>query len=773
MRVRTLFAILAIMLCISANATNYYFSDSDGDDSRSSTQAQDPSTPWKSLSKLNSFFPYLQPGDQVLFKRGDIFYGSIVTAKSGSSSSPIVFTDYGSSNTRPTISGFSVVSDWNSYGNGIYVSNELPAGSAMNMVVINGQEYAMGRYPNANSDNGGYLTFDSHGHNYINDNENRLSNEWEGAQLVVRTSHYQIERASITDISGNSISYSPSFDHSLTDKFGYFVQNSIKALDQFGEWYYNPSNHRLYVYFGSNDPSNYTVEASTIDILFTAHHSNIELNDIRLRGANKYALYNDLAGVSNLHVNNCRLVYSGLDAVAVAGTSNFLLENSTIGYSNSNAIDLYYNNYNFVVKNTSIQNTAIFQGMLQKDVGNRYGMAIYGADGLTALNNTINNTGFIGINYTGSNNLIQNNYINNFCLTLDDGAGIYTFGGNNPTYYNRRIIGNIVVNGIGAKAGTYSTDPNYVPSEGIYFDDNSTNVEVSNNTVANCANTGIYVHNAKGITIRNNVIYNNHVQIAFQHDHNGNGGVSNGVITRNQVFSKSASQLVLMLQSSDNDFNNFGTFDSNYYCRPFQEDGINYTNWFYNKDGYYNLSGWQSTYNKDWHTKKTPVSVADSSDILFQYNASTSTKTVNLDGTYIGINSVTYTGKVDLAPYTSIILLRTNGSNNNVSDKMAASASSIVNPSVKGPGYVESTNLTVQAYPNPSSYYFNVTAKGNSVETMTLRVIDLTGKLVQVKTGVSANSTLQIGQDLMAGTYILELIQGNKKVEQKIIKLSK
>src|SRR5215475_10608106 len=79
-----------------AGATTYYFSTSDGDDSRTSAQAQNSSTPWKSIDKLNSFFSSLQAGDQVLFKRGDVFYGSINISKSGSSGSPIVFGAYGS-----------------------------------------------------------------------------------------------------------------------------------------------------------------------------------------------------------------------------------------------------------------------------------------------------------------------------------------------------------------------------------------------------------------------------------------------------------------------------------------------------------------------------------------------------------------------------------------------------------------------------------------------------------------------------------------------------
>src|SRR5438270_12358505 len=96
MRIRTLLTILTLVLGISANATNYYFSTADGDDSRSFSEAQDPSTPWQSIDKLNSIFSSLQPGDQVLFKRGDIFNGSIVTRSSGTSSSPIVLSSYGS-----------------------------------------------------------------------------------------------------------------------------------------------------------------------------------------------------------------------------------------------------------------------------------------------------------------------------------------------------------------------------------------------------------------------------------------------------------------------------------------------------------------------------------------------------------------------------------------------------------------------------------------------------------------------------------------------------
>src|SRR5215831_10855701 len=99
-----LLLITFIIFSEKGSATTYYFSTTDGDDSRTSAQAQSSSTPWKTITKLNSFFSSLQPGDQVLFKRGDVFYGSIIATKSGTSSLPFIFDAYGSG-ANPIIHG--------------------------------------------------------------------------------------------------------------------------------------------------------------------------------------------------------------------------------------------------------------------------------------------------------------------------------------------------------------------------------------------------------------------------------------------------------------------------------------------------------------------------------------------------------------------------------------------------------------------------------------------------------------------------------------------
>ena len=84
--------------------------------------------------------------------------------------------------------------------------------------------------------------------------------------------------------------------------------------------------------------------------------------------------------------------------------------------------------------------------------------------------------------------MIENNYITNYCFVKNDGGGIYTW--NNvrdkndnlvaTTYYGNRIIGNIVLNAGVAEAGTIYSEANGVyGSHGIYIDENSANIEIS------------------------------------------------------------------------------------------------------------------------------------------------------------------------------------------------------------------------------------------------------------------------------------------------------
>ena len=312
--------VLSLLLtAISVQARNFYFSSSTGNDSYTTAQAQSQTTPWKSITKLNSFFASLLAGDAVYFKRGDVFYGSIVVTKSGTSTSPIIISAYGTGN-RPLISGFTTLTSWTSVGNGIYQATATGISNTVNMVTVNNVPQAIGRYPNANASNGGYFNFESSTSNSITDNSLSSSTNWTGAELVVRKAKHVIEQWPITSQSGGTITYQPtSSAYPVTNNgYGYFIQKDIRCLDQPGEWFYNTSTKYLQMYFGTASPSSYTIKVSTADILLnTSRYSYINISELAFEGANTNAVNigYSATNTSNVNLSNCDINLSGSDGV--------------------------------------------------------------------------------------------------------------------------------------------------------------------------------------------------------------------------------------------------------------------------------------------------------------------------------------------------------------------------------------------------------------------------------------------------------------------------
>ena len=71
-------------------AATYYVADA-GSDSNNGTS---PFTPWQTIAKVNS--STFQPGDSILFNRGDTWREQLTVSSSGSPGNPITFGAYGS-----------------------------------------------------------------------------------------------------------------------------------------------------------------------------------------------------------------------------------------------------------------------------------------------------------------------------------------------------------------------------------------------------------------------------------------------------------------------------------------------------------------------------------------------------------------------------------------------------------------------------------------------------------------------------------------------------
>ena len=69
-----------IIFSSSLYSTTYYVDASNGNDSNSGTSQ---STAWKTISKVNSMS--FQPGDQILFKRGEQWREKLQIPSSGAS----------------------------------------------------------------------------------------------------------------------------------------------------------------------------------------------------------------------------------------------------------------------------------------------------------------------------------------------------------------------------------------------------------------------------------------------------------------------------------------------------------------------------------------------------------------------------------------------------------------------------------------------------------------------------------------------------------------
>ena len=615
---KNLFAtlILFLMSNFSLQAKYYYFSGTNGNDSYSVTQAQNEATPWRSIQQLNSFMSQLLPGDFVLFKRGETFNGNILITKSGTISSPIVFGAYGTG-AKPIISGFATPTSFTSIGGGIFESNVLTTGAVVNQVLINGVEYAMGRFPNANAINGGYLNFESFGTNLIIDNELTSTLNWTGAEVVIRSSRWTIDELKITNHTGTTIQYATPTTYTLINKYGYFIQNSDKALDQFGEWFYDPATRKIKIFFGSIIPTGTQVQVSSVDNLLNIGGNNVIVENLNFWGSNLDAVRNT-GNLQNIIVRNCYILNSGVNAISFTGeTPNLVIDSCTITNTNNNGITLTAGCINASITKNVITNTGLFAGMGKNGDGNYIALRC-DAPGLLAEYNRILKCGYNGISFSKDNITIKNNLIDSFCMVKDDGAGIYTStGSSNTVYYNRKIIGNIILNGVAAKFGVDVIN-SYLPAVGIYLDENATYVDVLNNTVANCAKTGMNVHNSRLFNVLNNTFYNNFTQFATSR---GASPITGAVIKNNLFISKAAFQNVASYYSVLNDVSTIGIIDSNIYARPILDSAtvkMEFPNMGW---GYRTLQFWQTYSGKDLNSKKTIRTIKNVNEFDFKYNA--------------------------------------------------------------------------------------------------------------------------------------------------------
>lgn len=633
-RALTAICILLIFNTI-ASATDYYVSSSGNDSNNGLSTA----SPWRTIDKINSIFSTLNPGDRILFRRGDTFYGSIIIAKSGVSGSPITLGSYGTGD-KPVITGFTTLSGWTNEGGGIF-SKSVTVKEQTNMVTINGVQVAKGRYPDAGTN----LTFESYTSSPRTITDNGLGDaiNWTGAEAVINVNDWALDRCLITDHKGDILAYTNLGSGDIPYQTGryYFIQNDLRCLTRDNEWFHSVSGGKFYIY---GDPSAKTVRISTVEtLIYCSNHDYITIDGLSFTGANLFAIH-FVTGNINCVVRNCDISFIGESGIRTDGGTSHTYDNNLISEINRGGI--YVNvSGSFTITNNTIKNIGLIPGAAFR-ASQSNGIYAYNCAGALMQYNNIENTAYNGICFSGNNTSVRNNFINYACLLLDDGAGIYT---NVAGYTGRVISDNIILNsGVG--------NSNAIIAEGIYLDVYASNVTLRNNTVANCKYAGIKIHKGSNNIITGNTAFNNFAGI-FYHNSSTSNTMTGHTMNNNIFFAKTGDQYGLRFTSVANGITSFGTADNNIYARPVDDNIVFYTYEPATGGRTRDLAGWRSYTGQDMNSKKSPVALKDPSGIEFHYNATKSDRVISLSKPMVDAAGTKYSTSVTLKPYTSVILL--------------------------------------------------------------------------------------------------------------------
>ncbi|HCL04788.1 MAG TPA: hypothetical protein DHW64_01970 [Chitinophagaceae bacterium] len=90
---------------------------------------------------------------------------------------------------------------------------------------------------------------------------------------------------------------------------------------------------------------------------------------------------------------------------------------------------------------------------------------------------------------------------------------------------------------------------------------------------------------------------------------------------------------------------------------------------------------------------------------------------------------------------------------------------------VKQPEAREATQLQVTVMPNPSATVFTLKLQSKNNAPVQLRITDATGRAMESRANLGANSTVQVGSNFISGTYYAEFTQGNQRKVVQLIKV--
>lgn len=686
-------------------AATYYVSSSSGNDANNGLSE---STPFATVSKVNSLS--LQPGDRVRFKCGDTWRADpLYVTHSGVSGQPITFGTYPDGCTDlPVLSGARPVYGWTLYSGKVYVA-DLSAGAnagkfgyGVNQLFRGTARLPLGRWPNLDAADGGYASIDSQpAWNQIGDNQLPATN-WSGAVVHIKGMRWYILNRQVTGSSGHVLTLGAGNDcWGGCSGWGYFLNNHPATLDQDGEWYYDTSTHRLYLYAESGAPADGQIEGSVIlkdddrswggvtlgeDLTGQGvAYVTVEHLDLRRWFRSGIALptnfahyephhlvlqYNRISDVDAMGIDLATWVYDAWDGRPDGWRGGYALtvSDNTISRANHMGINLY-SRESFFSANV-IGDVGAVANLGKSGLGCAFddggGQCTEDGDGIRIKIDQANDTGhsnliannrleriaYNGVDIFGHHNTLEHNVIVEACAVKGDCGGVRTFGRDSlgsSAVHDLAFNQNIIVDTLGNTDGCRNDFDDWF-GFGLYIDNYSRDVAVTGNTIIRSTVHGILFQNSTG-SVTGNTLYDNGYTYPYGGGqvYLGEAPASLSTHTGNILYSLDADAWTLALA----DASRLGSSNNNYFFSPYKADHIS-------AGGARSLASWRSFSGKDgaslehWFT----LAAGDPPNSQIFYNDTAATKTFDLGSTvYKDLDQNLVWGSLALAPYQSKILV--------------------------------------------------------------------------------------------------------------------